>query len=325
MRPHRLRDIVSASRFVKGAIRLESETEEKVSDYENFVSRKSCAARSHSPESSRRTSRVTISNGSSGNDRASRVSSTKVREQFRYGTEIHSRHSTPVTLSPVYSLGHRSHLSHRTSNWSGAESRSLFSTPLSPDHSSARSQQISVHRHSTRRYQPRVVSPESRQTQRSSFATESPPLRQIHTIPSAAAPQLRVSSAKVYIAASRKGKCYHSHEACSGLRSAHGVTSLSLKDASNMLGMRPCKVCRPQSMPSERPEQFLEPMASQSFSYSLEASPRSSSLSTAPTYWITSNGQCYHSSRSCSSLRRSKVVTSSYGKPAGRRPCRLCC
>ncbi len=43
------------------------------------------------------------------------------------------------------------------------------------------------------------------------------------------------------------------------------------------------------------------------------------------TYHTTSSGQCYHLSRSCSSLRRSKLVMQGNEKPMGKRACRLCC
>ena len=53
------------------------------------------------------------------------------------------------------------------------------------------------------------------------------------------------TSSTVYIAASLKGQCYHSHLGRKGLRDdANGVTSIPLQNV-DIMGMRPCRVCRP--------------------------------------------------------------------------------
>ena len=41
-------------------------------------------------------------------------------------------------------------------------------------------------------------------------------------------------------------------------------------------------------------------------------------------YWVTPSGQCYHSTRTCSSLRRSKTVLQECST-MGRRACSKCC
>ena len=51
------------------------------------------------------------------------------------------------------------------------------------------------------------------------------------------------TSSTVYIAASLKGQCYHSHVECKGLRDANGVTNIPLQNV-DIMGMRPCRVCR---------------------------------------------------------------------------------
>lgn len=125
----------------------------------------------------------------------------------------------------------------------------------------------------------------------------------------------------VYVAASLKGHCYHSHSECKGLRDANGVTSILLKNA-HVMSMRPCKVCRPTE-------------GSLKDGYSLCASSGnhlirntnevSLSAREEMTCWVTPSGQCYHSSRSCSSLRRSKIVKQEFSIPNGKRACSKCC
>lgn len=40
-------------------------------------------------------------------------------------------------------------------------------------------------------------------------------------------------------------------------------------------------------------------------------------------YW-TPNGECYHSTANCSTLKRSKSISSGTVEQSGRRPCKVC-
>jgi hypothetical protein len=210
------------------------------------------------------------------------------------------------------------------------------------------------------------------------------------------------SQETVHIASSLKGKCYHSHATCYGLRSARGVTTTTLQNA-DMMGMRPCSLCKDESKKSWRDlennsrknfessnscfgshlistkngyeygqrtigsvrtgtnananpvskysnnysrrdemnftlvsaeKKKLEPRMVLSMSshannetkgISNNSSRGEDDQTAICTYWTTASGKCYHSSRSCSSLRRSKSVKSEIGRPVGKRACKLCC
>lgn len=145
------------------------------------------------------------------------------------------------------------------------------------------------------------------------------------------------TSREVFVASSLRGTCYHSLNSCFGLRRSNGVTSVELNYATKM-GMRPCKLCsyeretlKPdnQRSSSERisstPISLALPKEGYSHHPSISNMHLSASRNNSSCYYTTSSGQCYHSSRYCSSLRRSSNIQEQSCIPYGKRPCRLCC
>ena len=138
------------------------------------------------------------------------------------------------------------------------------------------------------------------------------------------------TSSSVYIAASLKGQCYHSHVGCKGLRDANGVTSIPLQNV-NIMGMRPCRVCRPTERGVSQHVDSSSCASNQCITNYRDCNEKSTLVTTAEItsvgnkmYWVTPSGQCYHSTRSCSSLRRSKTVLQECST-MGRRACSKCC
>eukprot|EP00956_Cyclotella_meneghiniana_P018396 scaffold30603_cov21-Cyclotella_meneghiniana.AAC.2 len=138
------------------------------------------------------------------------------------------------------------------------------------------------------------------------------------------------TSSTVYIAASLKGQCYHSHVGCKGLRDANGVMSIPLQNV-DIMGMRPCRVCRPTERGVSQHVDYSSCASNQCITNYRDCNEKSTLVTTAEItsvgnkmYWVTPSGQCYHSTRSCSSLRRSKTVLQECST-MGRRACSKCC
>ena len=132
------------------------------------------------------------------------------------------------------------------------------------------------------------------------------------------------TSSTVYIAASLKGQCYHSHVGCKGLRDANGVTSIPLQNV-DIMGMRPCRVCRPTERGVSQHVDYSSCASNERITNYQDCNVRSLVVNSAnKMYWVTPSGQCYHSTRTCSSLRGSKTVLQECST-IGRRACSKCC
>lgn len=160
----------------------------------------------------------------------------------------------------------------------------------------------------------------------------------------------------VHAASSLKGKCYHTSSSCKGLRNAIGGSVKVTKKNALKMNMRPCKLCCEEVIS----EHIASPSMQESDDSSLSLKGRSSSChgttetvnaplsklynsdqeiksniqrrsyttmstNSRPAFYTTTTGKCYHSSKTCSSLRRSKNVKEQIEKPYDKRPCKLCC
>eukprot|EP00956_Cyclotella_meneghiniana_P004650 scaffold5733_cov28-Cyclotella_meneghiniana.AAC.1 len=137
-------------------------------------------------------------------------------------------------------------------------------------------------------------------------------------------------SSIVYIAASLKDQCYHSNVGCKGLRDANGVTSIHLPNV-DIMGMRPCRVCCPTERGVSQHVDYSSCASNERITNYRDCNEKSTLVTSAEItsvgnkmYWVTPSGRCYHSTRTCSSLRRSKTVLQECST-MGIRACSKCC
>eukprot|EP00956_Cyclotella_meneghiniana_P018379 scaffold30535_cov38-Cyclotella_meneghiniana.AAC.8 len=138
------------------------------------------------------------------------------------------------------------------------------------------------------------------------------------------------TSSTVYIAASLKGQCYHSHVGCKGLRDANGVTNIPLQNV-DIMGMRPCRVCRPAERGVSQHVDYSSCASNERITNYQDCNVRSLVVKCAEItsvgnkkYGNSFRSMLYHSTRTCSSLRRSKTVLQECFT-MGRRACSKCC
>jgi len=138
------------------------------------------------------------------------------------------------------------------------------------------------------------------------------------------------TSSTVYIAASLKGQCYHSHVECKGLRDANGVTSIPFQNV-DIMEMRPCRVCRPTERGVSQHVDYSSCASNERITNYQDCNVRSLVVKCAEItsvgnkkYGNSFRSMLYHSTRTCSSLRRSKTVLQECFT-MGRRACSKCC
>ena len=106
------------------------------------------------------------------------------------------------------------------------------------------------------------------------------------------------------------GSCWHASVTCSGLRNSRSTRGVAVLPP----GVRPCRLCAGGAAP--RPKRFVQ---------ALDRGMHFNACAAASVF-VTPTGSCYHTSESCSSLRRSRNVrrTSAADVSARLRPCSLC-